>query len=142
MKTTLFLISLILSASAQASRIVCEGEVDFYGEIQKFKVQIEGRGIGQSYVPSSVQRVEVSGASLKSPNVFSNAVDYWDGHSSGMITAPGFAMAYDQINGCIRDVIVTTDFRGDVRDAGMNVGHITQSHLIATCDNGEPLCLR
>lgn len=124
---------LVAPSLVQATTLVCMGQVDFYGTLQKFTVTIEGNGIGQAYSPSTVDRIVVSGASLETPNVITDARDYWDGHSSGMITAQGFSMTYDNIFGKIRNVTVTTDFRGDVRKPGYTVGHVAQSQVISTC---------
>lgn len=124
---------LLVSGLSHAETLVCQGQVNFYGTMQKFTVTIEGQDIGQAYHPSVVNKIVVSGASLESPNVFADAKDYWDGHSSGMITAQGFSMAYDNLFGQIRNVVVTTDFRGDVRKMGSTIGHVTQSEVIASC---------
>jgi hypothetical protein len=133
MKAFAIAVALLAPGLVQASTLVCIGQVDFYGTLQKFSVTIEGEGIGQGYTPSVVNRVVVSGASLEAPNVFTDAKDYWDGHSSGMITAPGFSMSYDHIFGRFQNITVTTDFRGDVRKPGLTVGHIARSQVIATC---------
>ncbi|MFL5815001.1 MAG: hypothetical protein ACJ763_15605 [Bdellovibrionia bacterium] len=133
MKALAIALALLAPGLVQASTLVCSGQVDFYGTLQKFTVTVEGEGIGQAYTPAVVNRVVVSGASLETPNVFTDAKDYWDGHSSGMITAPGFSMSYDHIYGRFQNITVTTDFRGDIRKPGMTVGHVVQSKVIATC---------
>ena len=100
-KIALLFIS-FFSLASRAETLVCKGEVNFYGEMQKFTVTIEGQGIGQAYKPSLIQKIEVQGASLEATNSFENATDYWDGHANGMITAPGFSMTYANVFGCIR----------------------------------------
>jgi hypothetical protein len=134
------LIAGLASLTAKAETLVCEGQVDFYGQIQNFKVTVQGQGIGQAYTQSQVDRIEVQGASLEQPNVFENANDYWDGHANGMITAPGFAMTYENAFGCIRNVTITTDFRGDVKSEGETVGHVMQSAVIKSCKSAERAC--
>ena len=134
------LTSFFVTSLGQASPIVCQGHVDFYGQVQSFQVKIDGDGIGQANQKSTVRTVEVSGSNLAKANVFLTVDDYWDGHSSGLITAPGFSMLYEQSFGCIRNAIVTTDFRGDVTQEGSTVGHIIQSQLIPLCDNGNQFC--
>lgn len=128
------------SLTSRAETLVCKGEVNFYGEMQKFTVTIEGQGIGQAYKPSQIQKIEVQGASLEATNSFENATDYWDGHANGMITAPGFSMTYANVFGCIRDVVITTDFRGNVKNEGETVGHVTQSQVLASCESSERIC--
>ena len=132
----------LTSFGAIAETIVCEGQVDFYGEMQKFKVSITGQGIGQAITKSHVDEIKVEGASLEQPNVLTEAQDYWDGHATGMITASGFTMTYDHIFGCIRNVVITTDFRGDIKNMGMTVGHVARSEAIALCKNENALCSR
>jgi hypothetical protein len=132
----------LASFSASAETIVCEGQVDFYGELQTFKVSISGKGIGQAITKSQVDEIKVEGASLEQPNVLTEAQDYWDGHATGMITAPGFSMTYDNVFGCIRNVVITTDFRGDIKNVGMTVGHVTSSQVIALCKNENAFCSR
>lgn len=96
MKTILMLITL-LSLSANAS-ILCE--IPENPTTQKTTVEI-----------TDDNRVIVSGAALETPRVFENVSHVWDGHMTGLITAPGLAISYESHFGVIKNVRVTTSFR-------------------------------
>lgn len=51
--------------------------------------------------------VVVTGDSIEGELRYS-ADHIWDGHGTGLITAPGLALKYNNIYGCYRDVEITT----------------------------------
>lgn len=119
------LISLIAVSIKSFGVIVCEGET------QMGPVKI-------SYDEQS-QVASVSGAALDKATAYNNVVDVWDGHATGLITAPGFAMKYSNWYGCIRNVEITTNIR-----SGGGVGFIG-SFKVPVCRGGttpDKLCVR
>ncbi|MGZ5278699.1 MAG: hypothetical protein ACXWC9_02080 [Pseudobdellovibrionaceae bacterium] len=108
--------TLILQSTAAFAAIVCEGE----SIMGKMKVTLDQ------------DQVTTEGGALKKPVHFKNVSNQWDGHMTGLVTAPGFSMKYENIYGCIRNVLITSN----VRDEKDTVGYIDVVS-VAGCNGGS-----
>lgn len=117
MKSILFALSLVLMGTSHAA-IVCEATIE--GTENAIKVTID----------DSTVTVDHTTAPSK---VYRNVRSEWDGHMSGMYTAPGIAVKYENHYNCITDVVVITDVDPTYRSI--------QAIEIASCRNTEfPSC--
>lgn len=66
---------------------------------------------------------------------FENVNDFWDGHSAGLITAPGLAIKYFNQYGIWHDVEVTANFRSMGKN-NTEVGFI-DTMKIKTCSTNN-----
>ena len=69
---------------------------------------------------------------------FQNVDNVWDGHMTGLFTAAGLSVKYENHYGCIRRAVITTNVRGG------GVGYI-DTVKVPTCRGGstrDELCLR
>jgi hypothetical protein len=107
MKTFLFALSLVFVASAQAA-IVCEGKyVDYFDTEYPIKVTIDSVNRNRSNIT-----VEYPSAPRA---VYRNVVRTWDGHKTGLFSAPGIAVKYENHFGAINDVVVIVDVNPTIR---------------------------
>lgn len=113
MKSLMLALTLTMAASAH-SAIICEADVN--DRDNKVKITIDGSTI----------KVEHTTAPQK---VFNNVRHEWDGHMSGLYTAPGIALKYENHYGCIAEVVVITDVDPKYRSI--------QALQIPTCINTE-----
>jgi len=125
MKSFIFLSAaiVILQSSAAVAAIVCEGD----SIMGKLKVTLDQ------------DQVTVSGAALEKPVQFNPVSNQWDGHMSGLVTAPGFSMKYENHYGCIRNVVIITNVR---QDQGVDYIDVVK---VASCTGGstpDALCFR
>jgi hypothetical protein len=111
MKTQLAAVLFILTVtSAQASspnftrKWKCEGITEFDNPVV---VQIEIR-VGSA--SASVVVLDQFG-NLELTSTFSNVDGVWDGHKTGLMTAKGLSIKYEDHFGILRNVIVTSNIR-------------------------------
>jgi hypothetical protein len=109
---TLFLLS-IVSLHAKAE-IIC-------------KVQTV---MGLAVVQIDNSSITISGAALEKPVIYDNLSYSYDGHMTGIITAPGISVSYQNWYGCIHNATVTANFRSG------NPGFIQTTH-VAQCSGGS-----
>ena len=84
----------VFGAGAWAD-IVCRGEA----------------GLGAVVVRIADDQVTISGAALEVPAVYTGLQWQWDGHETGLLTAPGLAISYEDWYGCIHNAQITANFR-------------------------------
>lgn len=123
-KIILVLLSQMVVLSANAA-IVCTGTTSFGSQL---KLTIDQSTAHLIVDPSELQGID---------KVFNNIEDEWDGHETGLITAPGLSVKYQNDYGCIKNVVVTTNIRGG------GVGYI-ESISIPRCSGGttpDSICL-
>ncbi len=97
----LFIALLSVVTSAQAA-IVCETKMRD-GETLKVTVSPKEQ-------VATVQRIDSDGV-IQLQSQFKTLASVWDGHMTGLMTAPGISFKYENWYGCIRAVEVTTNFR-------------------------------
>ncbi len=91
MKTLVAIALVLIAGTAKAERIVCDTREQFGPRV---KVVVED--------------TKVTVTTGSKPTVHNNVDHVWDGHGSGLITAPGFSMKYDNHFGCIKNVLIVT----------------------------------
>lgn len=127
MKAMKFLMlgSMMVSASAWAGPMICEGP----GPMGDVRVTLDGQG------DARVER-SLDDGSWELIGEFSGVASVWDGHMTGLATAPGLSIKYENHFGCLRDVVVTTHVRKEP-------GYIA-TVIFPTCKGGQlpdDLCL-
>lgn len=117
-----FLITILFFANVSAA-IVCKGTSRF-GEVQ---------------VSIDTESITVEGGQLEDKITFNDFVEVWDGHATGLITAIGFSMKFNNHYGCIRNAEITTNLRGQIGGIAF-----IDSFKVKTCTGGstpDDLCL-
>jgi hypothetical protein len=109
--------TLLCSISAKAA-IVCRATTGFGNSLQ---VTIEG--------DKARKLVVTPAGAVELDETYSEISNVWDGHKTGLITAPGLSLKYENHYGCIRKVTITTNTRGG------GVGYIEQLS-VAGCTGG------
>ncbi|HWU44926.1 MAG TPA: hypothetical protein VN132_15845 [Bdellovibrio sp.] len=112
MKKIIMFLSAMMSLSAKAD-IVCKAQT----------------GMGLAVVKIGDSSVTVSGAALQEPTVYSQLSYDYDGHMTGMITAPGLALSYENWYGCIHNATITANFRSGLR--------LIQTVKVSQCSGGS-----
>lgn len=125
--TVLFLIQSLTLISTANAAIVCNGVTSF------------GSSLKVTLAEDQSAHVEVTNqdGSKELEQDFKTTDDVWDGHMTGIITAPGLSVKYENQYGCIRNIVVTTNVRGG------GVGFI-DTVKIRTCRGGstpDDLCM-
>ena len=110
-KFAALLVAGFLSQSAMAA-IVCTAPTALGGVL---KVTLQPRS-------ATVEVKEADGA-VSLAQQYAHTTDVWDGHMTGLITAPGLAVRYENQYGCIRNVTITTNVRGG------GIGLIEELHI-------------
>ncbi len=128
MKTILMavLLSQSLLPAANAA-IVCEGQTRFGGSLQ---LTINDDHSAHIAVVNEEGTTELA-------QTFQTLDNVWDGHMTGLITAAGLSVKYENQYGCIRHVVITTNVRGGA------TGYI-DTVKVAACRGGttrDALCL-
>lgn len=106
---------MIAAAFAQAD-VVCTNKTSF-GD----KVTITFEGTQQKvFTQGGSARLDVvdSSGAIVVARIFLNVAHEWDGHMTGLATAPGMAFKYENHYGCLRNAVLTTDIRN-----GSGQGH-------------------
>lgn len=119
-KSAAILIAGLLAQSATAS-IVCTGPTAL-GSV--LKVTLQPR--------SAVVEVKETDGVLSLTQQYAHTTDTWDGHMTGLITAPGLAVRYENQYGCIRNVTITTNVRGG------GIGLIEELHMTGCLGGTTP----
>jgi hypothetical protein len=96
MKAILILLLATLSLSAKAD-IICHVQT----------------GVGSAAVQIGESSVQISGAALERPSVYSHFDSVYDGHMTSLITAPGLSISYENWYGCIHNATITAHFRSE-----------------------------
>ena len=114
-------------ATSQAT-MVCTGKTNF------------GTTLELTIADDHVAHLSVSdeNGNVELKETFQNLDNVWDGHMTGLITASGLSVKYENQYGCIRHVVITTNVRGG------GVGYI-DTVKVAACRGGstrDELCLR
>jgi hypothetical protein len=119
------LLTSLLSLPAVAA-IVCEGASRLGNKVT---TTIDG---------STVTVVVTKDSDTLLTETFQNVSDTWDGHMTGLMTAPGLSVKYEDQYGCIRNVVVTTNVRGG------GIGYIEQisSRVCRGGSTSDDLCLQ
>lgn len=99
---SLFFALVLGFASISQGAIVCEGQSP----------------LGPVTVELTQNSAVIYGAELVGPQTFAVSGAY-DEHGSALFTAPGFSMSYQNIYGCIRKAVITTNLRN-----GKKIGYI------------------
>jgi hypothetical protein len=67
--------------------------------------------LGDAQVSIGDKEVTITGAGLKTPEVFRHISSSYDGHETTLITAPGLSISYENAYGCIRRASITANVR-------------------------------
>ena len=102
MKKLLILLMLALANFNANAAIVCDGKVDTN---LAFKLTVE-----KETHQAKIEVSDLNGKTILQKN-YSNVEDYWDGHATGLITAKGLSIKYEDHFGCLRNVEVTAAIR-------------------------------
>jgi hypothetical protein len=103
MKAILLSALLLTTASATANAaIVCDAQTRFGTQVQVT--------IAEDH--SAHVTVTDSDGNTGLDEDFPRTANVWDGHMTGLITAPGLSFKYENQYGCIRNVLITTNVRG------------------------------
>jgi hypothetical protein len=106
-----------LIPAAQAS-IVCQGKTTF------------GSSLRLVLNPDSSAQLAVYDENGVVVNEsFPHTDEAYDGHMTGLITAPGLSVKYENQYGCIRHVVVTANIRGEIG--------LIQTVMIPVCRGGS-----
>jgi len=123
-------LAVVLSCGVSAkAAMVCEGLTEL-GTTLKLSVDLQAKRA----------RVEVAAPDgTKDVNQVFQRVDHvWDGHMTGLITALGLSVKYENHYGCYRNIVITTNISG----GGTNSIQVVQ---VANCRGGstrDEICLR
>ena len=83
--------------------MTCEGETK---TDNKVTLSIHGEGKARVQVMTREKKFELQ-------QEFNKLAEVWDGHMTGLITAPGLSIKYEKIYGKFRNVVMTTDVSGN-----------------------------
>ena len=121
MKNLILALGVFISAWSQAA-IVCEGN----NSENKVILTLENQTAPES---ATLEVIHPDGTQELKTN-FKKVADVWDGHMTGLITAPGLAVKYEDQYGCIRNVAITASLRGG------SIGAIS-TVLVSVCKGGS-----
>jgi hypothetical protein len=123
MKSGFGILALTLFSSLAQAAIVCEGPTTL-GQNQTLRVTLLKNS-------ASVEIKDASGKIL-SNREYPAVSSVYDGHKTTLVTAPGLAVKYESVYGCVRDAVLITD-------ANSNEGAVgnIQAVNVAFCDDGS-----
>lgn len=108
MKAFLFALSLVFVGSAQAA-IVCEGKYVDDLDASEYAIKVTIDSVNGDWSNIYVQYPNGPRA------IYRNVRRTWDGHMTGLFTAPGIALKYENHFGSISNVVVIVDVEPTVR---------------------------